>query len=80
MGAMTKTEIDRIFERVRSWPQEQQERAAAILLALEEQGTGTYELTNEELAAVEEAEAEADRGEFVTEEEIKTVFDRYRRR
>ena len=77
--AMTKEQIEQIFERVRTWPLEQQERAAAMLLLLEEQGTGVYELTDEELADIEEAEAEAERGEFATDEEVKALFDRYRR-
>ena len=77
--AMTKEQIEQIFERVRTWPLEQQERAAAMLLLLEEQGTGVYELTDEELADIEEAEAEAERGEFATDEEVKALFDPYRR-
>ena len=58
---------------------EQQEKAAALLLALEEQGTEVYELTPDELADIEEAEAQAERGEFASDEEIKALLDRYRR-
>lgn len=58
---MTKDQIDRIFERARHWPLEQHEKAAALLLALEEQGTEVYELTPDELADIEEAEAQAER-------------------
>ena len=75
---MTKDQIEQIFERVRTWPLEQQERAAAMLLLLEEQGRGVYELTDEELADIEEAEAEAERAEFATDEEMKALFDHYR--
>ncbi len=75
---MTQSETDRIFERVRSWPLERQERAAALLLALEEQSTGVYDMTAEELAAIEASEAEADRGGFASDEEVKALFERYR--
>jgi predicted transcriptional regulator len=71
--------INEIFERARHCPLEQQEKATALLLALEEQGTEVYELTPDELADIEEAEAQAERGEFATDEEIKALLDRYRR-
>ena len=77
--AMTKDRIEQIFERVRTWPLEQQERPAAMLLLIEEQGTGVYELADEKLADIEEAEAEAELGEFAADEEVKALFDRYRR-
>jgi predicted transcriptional regulator len=76
---MTKDQINEIFERARHCPLEQQEKATALLLALEEQGTEVYELTPDELADIEEAEAQAERGEFATDEEIKALLDRYRR-
>lgn len=73
---MTKEHIDEILERVRTWPIERQEDAAAILLHMEEQDSAVYELSDEELAEIEEAEREADRGEFATDEEMKALFDR----
>ncbi len=39
-----------------------------------------YEMTAEELAAIEASEAEADRGEFASDEEVKALFERYRAR
>jgi hypothetical protein len=76
---MTKDQIDKIFDHARHWPLERQEKAAALLLALEEQGTEVYERTPEELAHIEGAEGQAEQGEFATDEEIKALFDRYRR-
>jgi len=76
---MTLAEIEQIFERVRSRPPERQERAADLLLALEEQGTGVHESTDAELAEIEGAEAQAERGEFASAKEVKALFDRYRR-
>jgi predicted transcriptional regulator len=72
-------EMDEILERVRTWSAEEQEEAAFLLLALEERRGGPYELDADELAAIEEAEAQAERGDFATDEEMNALFDRYRR-
>ncbi len=79
MGTMTREQIDEILERVRTWPLERQEDAAQMLLMMEEQGTELCELSEEEIAEIKLAQEEADRGEFATDEEIKALFDRYRR-
>ncbi|HEV2558275.1 MAG TPA: hypothetical protein VGU45_06580 [Microvirga sp.] len=75
---MTREQIDEVLDRVRTWSEEEQERAALMLMMLEERRGNVYVLSDEELAAIEEAEAEAERGEFATDEEVKAVFDRYR--
>jgi predicted transcriptional regulator len=75
---MTKEQIDEILDRVRTWPIERQEDAAAILLTMEGQDSSVYDLSEEELAEIELALEEADRGEFATDEEMKALFDRYR--
>ena len=77
---MTKQQIEEILNRVRTWPLERQEDAAAILLRMEEQGTQVYELTEEEQADIEAGLKEAERGEFATDEEVEAVFSRYRRK
>ncbi|MFL5137496.1 MAG: hypothetical protein ACJ8C9_02415 [Microvirga sp.] len=76
---MTKEQIEAVFDRVRTWPLERQEDAAEMLLMMEEQGVAPYELSEEERVEVEAALAEADRGEFATDEEVEAVFNRYRR-
>jgi putative transposon-encoded protein len=76
---MTKEQIEAVFDRVRTWPLERQEDAAEMLLMMEEQGVEPYELSEEERVEVEAALAEADRGEFATDEEVEAVFNRYRR-
>jgi predicted transcriptional regulator len=75
---MTKREVDAVLERVRSWPEAEQEEAALLLLALEERRTGVYELSEEEIADLDQADREIERGEFVSDEEMKALFDRYR--
>ena len=75
---MTKEQIEAIFERVKTWPPERQEDAVAMLLKMEEQGVEPYELDADERREVEAALAEAERGEFATDEEVEAVFNRYR--
>ena len=73
---MTKEQIEAVFDRVRTWPLERQEDAAEMLLMMEEQGVAPYELSEEERVEIEAALAEADRGEFATDEEVEAVFNR----
>lgn len=72
---MTRLEIDAVFERVRTWPEERQEDAAAMLLMMEEQGAGIYVLDAEEERALDEAEASG----VASDEEVEALFARYRR-
>ena len=74
---MTKDQIEAVLERVKTWPEDRQEDAAALLLAMEEANEDD-ELTDEDWADLEEGLAEADRGELVPEEEMKAFFDKYR--
>jgi hypothetical protein len=76
---MTKEEIRAVFERAQAWPDDRLEEAALCLLALERLGTGVYILSDEERADVPEGMAEAERGEFATDEEVEAVFNRFRR-
>jgi predicted transcriptional regulator len=76
---MTKTEIDAVLERVRTWPAERQEDAARILLEMEAQGTEVYQLSEDELADIEDGLKEIERGEVATDEEVAALFNRARR-
>jgi len=49
-----------------------------VLLELERESQDIYELLDEERADVGEGLAEADRGEFATDEEGQALFDQYR--
>jgi predicted transcriptional regulator len=77
MTAMTKDEIDAILDRVRMWPRPR--HAARILLAMEAQESSVYRLSNEERADIETSLEELACGEVALDEEVKAVFDRYRR-
>jgi hypothetical protein len=72
---MTKQQIDEVLDRVHTWPLERQEKAAAMLLKLEEQSAALYELTDDEIAEIEEAEAEAAHGELADAAEMQALSD-----
>ena len=67
-----------ILDRVRTWPQERQEEAVRVLIALEE-SSGIYVLDEEEAADLDAAEEEIRRGEIATDEEVQETFAALRR-
>lgn len=67
MAAKVLTDV---LQRAESWPQEDQEALAEYAREIEARRTGVYRLTDEERAAVREGLAEAQRGEFVSDEEM----------
>lgn len=71
---MTKHEVKAVLDRVLSWPSERQDEAAELLLALEAREGEFYHPTDEEWLAVQEGLAEADRGEFVSDEEMEKFW------
>ena len=76
---MTKEQIESVLNRVLEWPAKRQEDAVRMLLDMEKQDSYDHELSEEERADLREALAEAERGEFATDEEVEAVFARYRR-
>lgn len=75
---MTKSQIEAVLERVRSWPAERQQDAARVLLAMEAEDAGTYRLSPEERADLQAALEEVARGEVAADEEVAAVFGRIR--
>lgn len=57
---MTKGDLNRLLERVRSWPEERQEEAPHVLLEMEAPDASPYRLTDEQLAAVKQRRAKDD--------------------
>lgn len=75
---MTKQEIEAVFDRVRTWPEDRQAYAALVLMGLEREDSETYEIAEGDREALEQALGEEERGEFATDEDIRKIFDRYR--
>lgn len=72
---MSKT-AKQLLERVASWPEEDQEELAETAREIEARRQGVYEPTLEEEAAIRQGIAELDRGEWVSEDEMRTFWKR----
>lgn len=59
-------------------PEEQDELARMIMEIVHGGEEGVYVLSEEDEAAIEMGLAEADRGEFVTEDELNAILNKYR--
>ena len=71
---MEKKQIDEVLDRVRTWPEEQQQKAANLLLVLEVMDESLFPLTDEERSDLIEAVAEMERGEVATHAEVAELF------
>jgi predicted transcriptional regulator len=75
MGVMTQTTKE-VLNRVATWPQEDQEELAEVAREIEARRSGVYVLDEAEGAAIREGLAELDRGEWVSEEEMRSFWKR----
>jgi hypothetical protein len=69
---MTREQIDSVLERVRSWPQEDQEELAHLVREIEARRTGVYILNGEEREAIAKGREEP----FVSEEDVQAFWNR----
>jgi hypothetical protein len=70
---MTKL-LEQGIEAVRALPEERQDTAGKLLLTLAGMSSDEYELTAEQLADLDAAIAEVDRGEFASDEEVAAMW------
>jgi predicted transcriptional regulator len=68
-----------ILEQASSWPEEDQLELAEYAHLIKARRTGVYRVTAEERAAIEEGLAQANGGEFASDEDV-AEFDRSIRR
>ena len=68
----------KLLEQVESWPPEDQEELAEYARDIEARRAGIYHATPDELAAIDEAIAELDRGEVASEAEVRAAFAKFR--
>jgi hypothetical protein len=71
--------MEKALATVKNWPADQQNEAAAILLALDRLGPEPYVATAEELAAIDAALEQVEAGELATADEVASTFARFRR-
>lgn len=72
---MTK-QLAQMIEKVKTWPARRQEDVVNVLKSMEEAGTTIYKLSNEERRLIKEALDEADRGQYVTDAELRRFRNR----
>jgi hypothetical protein len=71
---MTKEQINALLERVRSWPEEDQEEFIRVAREIEARRTGSYCATPDELHAINKA----DRSGVATDKEVESAFKAFR--
>lgn len=74
---MTKDQITAVLERVRAWPEERQAYAAEVLLLIEAQDVPPLRVSDDEWAAIQEGNAQAERGEFVSDADMAAFYKRH---
>lgn len=57
-----------VLEQAETWPQQDQEELAEYAREIQARRTGEYTMSDKERAAVRRGLAQADRGEFVSDE------------
>lgn len=70
--------MEKALAAIGRWPATRQNEAAEMLLALDRLGS-SYTASPEELTAIDEALGQVQRGEFATDAEIESAFQRFRR-
>ena len=70
--------MEKALAAISRWLAPRQDEAAELLLALDRLGS-TYVASDDELAAIDEALAQGERGEFATDAQVEAAFARFRR-
>ncbi len=73
---MTKL-LEQAVETVRGLPPEVQDELARILLQLAGKDQPVIQLSAADEASLEESLAQADRGEFATDEQVRAIWAKY---
>lgn len=71
--------MEKALAAVKEWSAARQDQAAELLLALDRLGGSDYVASESELAAIDEALAQGQRGEFATDAEVEEAYARFRR-
>lgn len=69
--------LQEVIEHAETWPLEDQQELAEYAREIEARRTGIYTMSDQERAAVNKGLAEADRGEFVSEERVAESDQRH---
>jgi hypothetical protein len=76
---MKKDQVRQLLDRVLTWPQDKQELALASLEAIEQEFLHPIEFSADDRAAFERSAEDVRNGNFASDEQVREVFDRFRR-
>ena len=76
---MKTKELAAILERVESWPEAAQRQLAEIALEIEQDLSGEYQATREELEGIDRGLADARADRFAADEEVEEALAKFRR-
>ena len=76
---MTKDQVKEMLDRVLTWAPEAQEEAVASLATIEEQFAALQTLSSDDRDALSRSAEDVRQGRYATDDQVKAVFDRYRR-
>jgi hypothetical protein len=71
--------MEKALAAIRTWPQDRQDEAAQMLLALDRLGGEPYLASDEELRAIDEGLAQVGRDEYSSDADVKAAFARFRK-
>ena len=71
--------LQKLLPAIERWPEEDQEALAEAAREIEALRTGVYSMSSEEEAAVADGLAQAEHGEFASDDEVAEVWKRFRR-
>ena len=73
---MTKEQVKQVLDRVLTWPPQRQEAAARVLEEMEQQDASRSQLTDEQVAEIEQRRADfaAGRERYATDQELTVLW------
>jgi predicted transcriptional regulator len=69
--------LETLLDRVSTWPEEAQAELLERAIEIEARQSGVYRLSDEERAAVKKGLEAAERGEFVSDDDMAAFFKRH---
>jgi predicted transcriptional regulator len=71
--------LQKMLSLAEEWSEEERDELAQVALEIEARRHGVYHATEEELKAIDEGLADAERGNFASAQEIEAIFAKFRR-
>jgi len=69
--------LETLLDRVSTWPEEAQAELLERAIEIEARQSGVYRLSDDEKAAVKKGLEAAERGEFVSDDDMAAFFKRH---